>query len=97
MPDQSRSRPCDPPAFATDFKATRTAFTRRYALSQLVVGDAGGKPVRLRSFSFLQALRRSQISGTIKTSHGMTATIVVMSDAVLSPKMEPDSRTAFQT
>jgi hypothetical protein len=74
------------------------AFTKRYGLSQLVAGDVGDRTVRLRrSFSFLQALSRNQVSGTIKTSHGMTATIVVMSDAVLSPKMEPDSRTAFQT
>ena len=34
--------------------------------------------------------------GKIKTSHGMTAKIVVIRDAVLSARTEPDSRKAFQ-
>ena len=28
--DMCRSRPCDPPAFATDFKSTRTLFDQDY-------------------------------------------------------------------
>jgi hypothetical protein len=41
-----------------------------------------------------QNLAASQHRGTMSISHGMTATIRVINDAVLSAKTEPDSRRA---
>src|SRR6266478_2387078 len=78
--------------------STPSRNTGSYTPSYVAVGEAGEEKGRFRrSFSFLQALTESQIAGKIKISHGMIATIVVIRDAVLSARIEPDSRKAFQT
>jgi hypothetical protein len=41
-----------------------------------------------------QNLAKTQHKGTIKISHGMTATTTVISEAVLSARTAPDSRRA---
>ena len=61
-----------------------------------VVGAPGGvgrDAARFRR-SLWTNLIMSQKAGTIKTSHGIIATIKVISDATLSARTDPDSRKA---
>src|SRR5882762_9915911 len=72
-------------------------FLRPY-LIQAAFGGCGGERVRFRrSLRIFHPLTRSQVAGKIKINQGIIATIVVIRDAVLSARIEPDSRKAFQT
>ncbi len=75
----------------------RTSSTLRYVF--VWPGDAGaadcvGTDLARFRRSLRQNVANSKYAGTIKTSHGMTATTTVISEAALSARTDPESRRA---